>query len=469
MQHTKPPWHLLPLIFISKQRAKKYQYRDPELALFARLRFQFVLWSSCVLGGMLLVIVVLLSFSVPRLFAYTTQSDLSAQSEHMAQRWQAHPQQTCPISIDATKYMVACYDAHGKLLKVAGNSVAQKFLKYPLFPTVNHGDRNSDDSIPTADGLTILYRHALTVTAPQGHGILGTIQMGTYTSSPQILVLITFIVGIVLLVLICAPLVSITLANRAIAPAVLAFKRQQDFIANASHELRTPLSLLRADAEFLLRSRNRLEPDDVELLEDIVSEASYMTTLANNMLTLARMDAEQYHLEQEVIDLAEVIGSLTQRIRPMMRDQQLALEVATIPNALVLGDRFQIEQALLILLDNAIKYNKLNGQVLIQLSLADNSVYVEIKDTGIGIAAEHLPRLGTRFYRVDKARSREQGGNGLGLSIVRGIVHAHNGKLEILSQIEKGTTVQIQLPLLRQNPLPTLGFPILKQDVPEKA
>lgn len=455
MHHSNRSWRIPSITFFSRLRVnKQHQYRDPEMALFARLRLQFVLWSSCVLGGMLLIIVVLLSFSVPRILAYTTQSDLSVQAEHIAQRWQAHPKQPCPISIDPTKYMVACYDAHGKLLKVNGNAVSQKFLKEPLSPLTSHEERAGDDTITINDGTTILYRHAVTVTMLPGHSVLGTIQIGSYASSPQMIVIITFIVGNVLLVLICAPLISIALANRAIAPARLAFKHQQDFIANASHELRTPLALLRANAEFLLRSRSRMEPDDVELLEDIVTEAAHMTTLANNMLILARMDAKQYHLEQEVVDLVIVAEKLTRRVQPLISARHLALEVTAAPNALVLGDAFQIEQALLILLDNAIKYNKEHGQVALRLALVDSYVYIEIKDTGVGIAKEHLPHLGTRFYRVDKARSREQGGNGLGLSIAHNIVHAHHGKMEIFSQPGQGTTVRIQLPLLRQKTPP---------------
>jgi len=238
------------------------------------------------------------------------------------------------------------------------------------------------------------------------------------------------------------------LANRALAPAKLAFTRQQRFIADASHELRTPLTLLRADAEVLLRGRDQLVAEDASLLEDIVAEVSYMSTLATNMLTLARLDAGSMHMEHDIISLDEVVTEVIRRAGALAREKGIEIKVESADSALVIGDRVLLEQAVLALLDNAIKYNRPGGHVIVRTYENDAQAYLEVQDTGIGIAAEHMPHLGERFYRVDKARSREAGGTGLGLSIARGIAVAHGGTLSLTSIPEQGTTVTVMLPLV---------------------
>jgi len=191
------------------------------------------------------------------------------------------------------------------------------------------------------------------------------------------------------------------LASKALLPARLAFQRQRDFIANVSHELGTPLALLRANAEVLLRNRSRLAEEDAALLEDIVAETTYMDKLTGNMLLLARMDAGQLRVEQEELDLGRLAEGVVRRAQ------------------------------------------KLADQGKITLTFQQN-------DTGIGIAPEDLSRLGERFYRADKARSRAVSGHGLGLSIVRGIVAAHRGQLTLTSEPGKGTSAIISLPATRQ-------------------
>lgn len=429
---------------------RKTLYRDPDELLFAKLRFQLILWSSCVLGGILLALVLILGFATPHVFTYFTFSDLSSKAEHIKQQWQINPQKPCPISSDLTSYMIVCFDQHKIATKTGSMSINPAFLHNALSPTLTGETRISEDYFTIDHNTTEIYRYAIAVPTQDGRHILGTIQIGTYSYDPQTILITTFLIGAILLVVICAPLASILLANRAIAPARLAFKRQQEFIANASHELRTPLSLLRADAEVLLRSHQRLGTEDVELLEDIVTEATYMTTLANNMLTLARMDANEQHLELEVIDLQDIVAQLAHRIRSLAEAQNITLEIATEDQStLIFGDKIHLEQALLIILDNAIKYNRPGGKIMLNTHLGNGRAQLIISDTGIGIAPEHLPQLGNRFYRVDKARSRELGGNGLGLSIARGITYAHNGDFLLTSQVDQGTTVTLSFPLLK--------------------
>ena len=245
-----------------------------------------------------------------------------------------------------------------------------------------------------------------------------------------------------------AGLGGLFLASRALVPAHLAFTRQQRFIADASHELRTPLTLMRADAEVLLRRRRQMAAEDVALLEDIVAEANHMSTLANSMLTLARLDANSQHYEQDVVSLDALTQQGVERVSAFAEQKSVTVQRETVNNAFVIGDPMQLEQAVLVLLDNAIKYNRPNGRVTVRTSASNGQASLEVIDTGIGIAAEHLSRLGERFYRVDKARSREAGGTGLGLSIARRIAAIHNGRLILTSVPNQGTTATLLLPLV---------------------
>ncbi len=246
-----------------------------------------------------------------------------------------------------------------------------------------------------------------------------------------------------------AGLGGLFLANRALAPARLAWANQQRFIADASHELRTPLTLLRADAEVLLRSREHLAAEDAALLEDIVAEANHMSRLATNLLTLARLDNRSSHQEHEVVSLAELTQEAARRVQALAEQRGIIVQVEDTSDPYVIGDPVLLEQAVLVLLDNAIKYNRQGGRVSVRTAVQDEQALLEVRDTGIGIAAEHLPHLGERFYRVDKARSREAGGTGLGLSIARGIASAHGGRLCLASVPKQGTTVTLTLPLVQ--------------------
>jgi signal transduction histidine kinase len=249
-----------------------------------------------------------------------------------------------------------------------------------------------------------------------------------------------------------AGLGGLFLADRALVPARLAWTNQQRFIGDAAHELRTPLTLLRADAEVLLRSRERLASEDAELLEDIVTESNHMSTLATNMLTLARLDNHSSHRELEVVNLTDVALAGVKRVQALADQSEIALQVDPNDTVLVIGDPTLLEQAVLVLLDNAIKYNRHGGRVTAGTAVKDTYALLEVSDTGIGIAAEHLPHLGERFYRVDKARSREAGGTGLGLSIARSIALAHGGTLTLKSIPDQGTTVTVKLPLAQGTP-----------------
>jgi signal transduction histidine kinase len=195
-----------------------------------------------------------------------------------------------------------------------------------------------------------------------------------------------------------------------------------------------------------------MDEEDAALLEDIVAEANHMTILATSMLTLARLDANPQHHEQEVLNLNILAQASVQRVAAFAQQKNVTVQHEPGDDILTIGDSTLLEQAILVLLDNAIKYNKPGGSVTLRTSASNGQARIEIIDTGIGIPPEHLPHLSERFYRVDKARSREAGGAGLGLSIAHNIATLHKGTLNLTSTVDQGTTAMLLLPLASATP-----------------
>ena len=172
-----------------------------------------------------------------------------------------------------------------------------------------------------------------------------------------------------------------------------------------------------------------------------------MAHLSNNLLTLARLDNTSLHREHEVVNLVELAQRGARRVQALAEQNGITLHVEDSDTPYVIGDPLLLEQALLVLLDNALKYSNAGGHVVVRAQTKDEQALLEVSDNGVGINAEHLPHLGERFYCVDKARSREAGGTGLGLSIARSIALTHGGSLSFSSALRQGTTVTLALPL----------------------
>jgi signal transduction histidine kinase len=347
---------------------------------------------------------------------------------------------------------VACFDANG--VYASANSLARPVSAFDA-PSLaqaaltSHGGSRSD-TVNGGEGLSSIRRYALVVRSPVDSTIImGVVQVGLPVGDSinalGTLVTLLLLVGVFTL---CSSLIGgLYLSRRALFPTRQALERQQAFTTDASHELRTPLTLLRADAETLLRARRRLDPDDAFLLENIVSEASHMSQIVANLLTLARLDAGTELLTREPVDLATIAEGMVRRSQAYAQEKQVTLCLEPTPaETCVLGDQALLEQLLLILLDNALKYNQTGGTVTVRLVRLEKQVQVRVCDTGIGIPAQDLPHLGERFYRVDKARSREAGGAGLGLAIARNILAAHAGTLRFESMPGQGTVATLQLP-----------------------
>lgn len=238
--------------------------------------------------------------------------------------------------------------------------------------------------------------------------------------------------------------------NAMIARLQRSFAEIRRFTADASHELRTPISVIRAEVEVAMHE----SPDAEEfqtLAGSILEECEHLTKLTDQLLTLSREDAGLVPLESQPVDLARLVADATEMMRPLAEAKQQTLTLNARTAAVVNGDADRLREVIYNLLDNAIKYTPSEGRIEVTVTEQSGMIAVAVNDTGIGIDADHLPRVFDRFYRVDKSRSREAGGTGLGLSIVQSIVSAHSGCVEIFSTPSEGTTCTVLLPRTGSN------------------
>jgi two-component system heavy metal sensor histidine kinase CusS len=244
--------------------------------------------------------------------------------------------------------------------------------------------------------------------------------------------------------------------NAMIARLERSFDEIRRFTADASHELRTPLTAIRTEAEVAL-ARPLAPTEHQQLLGSILEECGRLTRLTDQLLSLAREDAQvtapatQNGQAQDLVDLKALVASVAETIRPLADSKGLRLHTAASSHddgaMIVRGDAGRLREVFFNLLDNSIKYTPQGGEVEVRIGRNGSEALITVRDTGIGIAAEHVPRVFDRFYRVDKARSRAEGGTGLGLSIARSIVAAHGGQIELVSSLDHGTTCTVRLPI----------------------
>ncbi|MBN9121491.1 MAG: HAMP domain-containing protein [Planctomycetes bacterium] len=230
------------------------------------------------------------------------------------------------------------------------------------------------------------------------------------------------------------------------------FAEVRRFTADASHELRTPLTAIRIEAEAAL-DRAATAEEYRALAGSVLEECGRMARLTDQLLALAREDAGAAHAEPVPVDLGELVGGVVEVLRPVVEARRLKLDAELAAGVVVRGDPVRLRQVAVNLIDNAAKYTPEGGSIRVTVARIDERAVLTVADTGEGIPAEHLPRVFDRFYRLDKARSREMGGTGLGLAIVKSIVTAHGGAVELTSTVGAGTTATVALPLR----VPTAG------------
>lgn len=227
------------------------------------------------------------------------------------------------------------------------------------------------------------------------------------------------------------------------------FNRITQFTADASHELRTPLAVMRTTTEVSLRT-SRTVADYRAAQEEILAELEKTSSLVEKLMLLARADAGVESLQRTPVNLAECLRDACKDGQVLAEGKELKFEKDIDAQKLfIAGDSHALRRLFLILIDNAVKYTPTGGSIAVRLTHNNGCAIAEFRDTGIGVSSEDLPHIFDRFYRADKARSREVGGVGLGLSIAQWVAEAHRGTIEVQSTLGAGSVFRIRLPLLQ--------------------
>ena len=225
-------------------------------------------------------------------------------------------------------------------------------------------------------------------------------------------------------------------------------KVRRDFVANVSHELRTPLSILRGYIETLLDNPQTSDKELSRILRVMERHSKRLGLLVDDLLTLAHLESRSAGLQFSDVQLAELFQSVIRDWEKKLAEKQLKVVVDLSPDARTIrSDETRLHEVLYNLLDNALKYSRENGEIRLRAVRRGPEIVFSVTDNGIGISKDDLPRIFERFYRADKARSRELGGTGLGLAIVKHIAQLHGGRVEAESELGKGTTIRVILPV----------------------
>ncbi|OEH94025.1 sensor histidine kinase [Bacillus solimangrovi] len=226
-------------------------------------------------------------------------------------------------------------------------------------------------------------------------------------------------------------------------------ERRKEFLGNVSHELRTPISYLKGYSGAILDGLVQTKEQEQKYLEIIYHEADRMKRLVEDLLELTKIDNNAIELQENPLVFAQLIEETLVKFEYMLNEKQLTLHKGLDVDVIVMGDEDRLSQVLYNLIDNAIRYTPREGSIHVTLENGSEQCTLQIIDTGVGIPHDKLERIGERFYRVDKARSREHGGTGLGMAIVKKIVHQHHGEWKIESVEGEGTTITVRLPIFK--------------------
>jgi len=241
-------------------------------------------------------------------------------------------------------------------------------------------------------------------------------------------------------------LASYILSQKTIKPIKKSWSKQVEFVENVSHELRTPLTIIQNSLELLLTTPHEKIIDRSEGIVLSLNETTRLSKLVTDMLTLARSDSTMTEINKDLFSLDVLVETVCQPYIDLAESQNKGFEVSLKCSMNINADKGQIHQLMVILLDNALKYTNENDRISVETSSKDNKACITVSDTGIGIGDESMERIFDRFFREDKARSRQRGGMGLGLSIASWIIDKHGGTIKVRRNEPKGTVFVIRLP-----------------------
>lgn len=243
----------------------------------------------------------------------------------------------------------------------------------------------------------------------------------------------------------CAIGIGFFLAGRALVPIQNSWEKQQQFVSDASHELRTPLAVIQSKTDVLFQSPSATIEEKAMDISTISKECRRLSKLVSNLLLLARSDSNQIEMDKKTFGLDKLLEEIVEPYKEIASYQEKEMILKVERDISFMGDRERIHQMMVILLDNAMKYTNEGGHIQIDCTQTSGSIRIQVKDDGIGVKEDDIPKLFDRFYQGDKARSKSEGA-GLGLSIANWIVEKHYGKISVESQWGEGTCFEVILP-----------------------
>lgn len=345
------------------------------------------------------------------------------------------------------------FDAQGELVS---SSEPSRELNNAILEHIQQWDKSDGEAVLTKlhfTGERKNYFMLCSVNIYEEDQLLGTVFVGKDITSYYVMLkrLLLVLCLACLLFLGIATFAGHVLAGRAIIPIKHSFARQREFVADASHELRTPLSVMLASTDAIQTDdESTLSPFAEQVLDDMKSEIKRMTKIVSDLLTLARADAGAASIIKEAVDINMIAEKVVCSLQPLAADKGIVLEFLGTGRLIIQADKARIRQLLLILLDNALKFVRTEGNVSLAISQQTGlkgNISITVQDNGIGIPAQDQKLIFERFYRIDKARSREAGGTGLGLSIAKWIVEAHGGTIRVESADGNGSRFIVILPV----------------------
>jgi signal transduction histidine kinase len=412
-----------------------------------RLAAQYFVLLVLILGFFDLIVYVTVSQSL--------QAKADSDLKHAVSQAAKEVVATDTVSVNAQGLLdPSVADTFVRVLDNKGQEVSQpqpalkKLFNSPSLkdPIVGANAGQSADT-RVANGTDLYMVHTSAILNPKSKKVIGVMQVaqpiswvGDSLSGLVRQLVLASAIGIIL-----GALASLLMATRSLRPISRAFQRQREFVADASHELRTPLTLIRTNVDAWLRRSNG---QTRTYAHSIVQEVEQLNRIVGDLTTLALADARQLRLDPKPVELNEVVRGLITQATPLADERGVQLRPDLNGGVRVDADLVRVRQLLLILIDNALTHTPSGGEVSVGVIRQNGRAQVTVTDTGEGIPASDLPHIFDRFYRADKARTRENGGSGLGLAIAKWIVDAHKGEIAVTSTEGKGTEVAVSLPAI---------------------
>lgn len=334
----------------------------------------------------------------------------------------------------------APYSTRYFVVKLQGNVVTDISTENIAAVTDRDAFEYASRVYPNATGYGVIdsYRYYYVKSADNQQSMIIFVDFQRDVESSVALVFISFIVGIVFILLLIFPIYRFS--NNALKPVKNSIEKQKQFITDASHELKTPLAIISADADVL-----EICEGESEWITSIKEQTERLSVLVKNLVELSKLDEASGDVQHEVFDLSEAVLDTAANFEPLAKSNGLKFSVSAGEHIMYKGNEAELRQLVSILCDNAVKYASKDGRVIITLYKTSKNVFLDVFNDCDNVEKDQLPRLFDRFYRADNSRSRETGGYGIGLSIAKAIVTRHKGKISAVTTDSKSLTFKVVL------------------------